>query len=115
MTRWYRSPEVILTDKNYNKAIDIWSLGIILVEIISCSSTYINKPDFDVNNRFLFKGKSCYPISPNKSNYDRVDYNDQIFKILERYPQEDISQKFNYLSEEDGQAYIKRIDTGSFN
>lgn len=30
-SRFYRAPEVILTDKNYGKAIDIWSLGIILL------------------------------------------------------------------------------------
>ena len=41
MTRWYRAPEVIITDKNYNKAIDIWSLGIILVEIVACSNPYV--------------------------------------------------------------------------
>lgn len=28
-TRWYRAPEVILLEKNYNAAIDIWSVGCI--------------------------------------------------------------------------------------
>jgi mitogen-activated protein kinase 1/3 len=64
MTRWYRAPEVIITDKNYDKAIDIWSLGVILVEIVGCSTPYVGKDNFDPNDRFIFKGKSCYPISP---------------------------------------------------
>ncbi len=32
-TRWYRAPEVILEWMNYSKAIDVWSVGCILVEM----------------------------------------------------------------------------------
>jgi len=32
-TRWYRAPEIILSWKQYTKAIDIWSLGCILAEL----------------------------------------------------------------------------------
>ena len=32
-TRWYRAPEVILTWKQYTKAIDIWSVGCIFAEL----------------------------------------------------------------------------------
>ena len=27
VTRWYRAPEIILVEKNYSEAIDIWSFG----------------------------------------------------------------------------------------
>ena len=63
-TRWYRAPEIIITDKNYNKAIDIYSLGCILAELVACSKPYSNKKDFDNTDRFLTPGKSCLPISP---------------------------------------------------
>jgi mitogen-activated protein kinase 1/3/mitogen-activated protein kinase 6 len=33
-TRWYRAPEVILSWKKYTKAIDMWSVGCILAELI---------------------------------------------------------------------------------
>lgn len=33
-TRWYRAPEVLLTYKVYTKAMDIWSLGCILGELL---------------------------------------------------------------------------------
>ena len=34
-TRWYRSPEVILCDTNYNQSCDIWSLGCTLAEMLT--------------------------------------------------------------------------------
>ncbi|KAL7416376.1 mitogen activated protein kinase-like protein [Mrakia frigida] len=34
-TRWYRAPEVMLTFKEYTRAIDIWSVGCILAEMIN--------------------------------------------------------------------------------
>ncbi|KAK4047694.1 mitogen activated protein kinase [Microbotryomycetes sp. JL201] len=34
-TRWYRAPEIMLTFKQYTKAIDIWSVGCIIGEMIS--------------------------------------------------------------------------------
>jgi len=39
-TRWYRAPEVMLNAKGYSKALDIWSVGCILGEMIN------NKPMF---------------------------------------------------------------------
>ncbi|GAA5843596.1 hypothetical protein JCM11251_007126 [Rhodosporidiobolus azoricus] len=34
-TRWYRAPEIMLSFKQYTKAIDIWSVGCICAEILS--------------------------------------------------------------------------------
>ncbi|TIB95368.1 Pkinase-domain-containing protein [Wallemia mellicola] len=34
-TRWYRAPEIMLTFKQYTSAIDIWSVGCILAEMLS--------------------------------------------------------------------------------
>ncbi|PVV02648.1 hypothetical protein BB560_002894 [Smittium megazygosporum] len=53
-TRWYRAPEIMLSYQSYTKAIDIWSVGCILAELLS------RKP--------LFKGR---------------DYVDQINKIID--------------------------------
>lgn len=34
VTRWYRAPELLLNCSEYTAAIDIWSVGCILLEII---------------------------------------------------------------------------------
>ena len=33
-TRWYRAPEIVLGSNNYSKAVDMWSVGCILGELI---------------------------------------------------------------------------------
>lgn len=33
-TRWYRSPELLLSSKKYTKAVDVWSVGCILAEML---------------------------------------------------------------------------------
>ena len=77
---------MVLIDHNYNKAIDIWSIGLILSELMFCSQKYSSQPDFDHSNRYFFPGDSCYPISPLLDGSDEVEPNDMIFKIMERSP-----------------------------
>jgi mitogen-activated protein kinase 1/3 len=47
--RWYRAPEVMLTFKEYTRAIDMWSVGCVLAEMVS------GKP--------LFPGRDCTTLS----------------------------------------------------
>lgn len=64
VSRWYRAPEIILTQKRYDQAIDIWSMGCILSEMINCSDVYQGSKDHDQEDRFLFPGTSCFPLTP---------------------------------------------------
>lgn len=34
VTRWYRAPEVLLSGGKYTEAIDVWSVGCILAELL---------------------------------------------------------------------------------
>ena len=34
VTRWYRAPEVIMGWRSYTKALDVWSVGCILAELV---------------------------------------------------------------------------------
>lgn len=69
MSRWYRSPEVILTDKTYGKGCDIWAIGCILIELIIGSKEFQDK-----ETRYLFQGLSCFPISPKNPHDEDADY-----------------------------------------
>lgn len=51
-TRWYRAPEIMLSFANYTTAIDVWSVGCILAELLG------GKP--------IFKGRECVPLSSYK-------------------------------------------------
>ena len=73
MTRWYRSPEICLTEKLYDKSVDIWSMGVILSEMLFCSTPYSKEVGFDCTNRFLFKGTSSFPLSPKSDGISEND------------------------------------------
>ena len=38
--RWYRAPEIMLACPNYGKAIDVWSVGCILAELLGRSPIF---------------------------------------------------------------------------
>lgn len=83
ISRWYRPPELILGETKYSTKVDDWSTGCILGELIKFTDS--NRKN--MKHTQMFKGTSCYPLSPCKDNKDNqiptVSKNDQIFKILE--------------------------------
>ena len=96
-TRFYRSPEVILMDKSYDKASDIWSVGLILAELMQVLE---NGGSFLKNSVALIQGNSCYPISPvNEDN--EVDRGDQFIEILKRFKDHDYELDFSFLRTSD--------------
>jgi len=48
--------------------VDIWGLGCILGELLFCANNKKIDKKFDPNHRFLFAGKSCFPLSPCEQN-----------------------------------------------
>jgi len=53
-------------ERSYDQAQDMWSFGCIIYELLK----YImreNNNDFK-KNRYLFKGTSCFPLSPIKND-----------------------------------------------
>ena len=85
VTRWYRAPELILLEKDYGPAIDVWSVGCIFAELLGMmkesAPTYLDRKP-------LFPGKSCFPLSPDKhAKEERKGFpfskNDQLAVIFE--------------------------------
>lgn len=63
-SRWYRSPELILTERVYGPKSDMWSVGCIFGECVSFTNDYSKHGYRETENRVMFPGTSCFPISP---------------------------------------------------
>jgi mitogen-activated protein kinase 1/3 len=96
VTRWYRAPELILLEKDYTAAIDVWSLGCIFAELLGMIKE--NAPTF-LDRSPLFPGTSCFPLSPDRSNnvkrggfpHSSQDQLSIIFSVLGTPSPDDIS------------------------
>ena len=64
-TRWYRAPEIILIEKLYTSAIDIWAAGCVFAELLN-----LFRPQCPIPNKRtpLFQGDSCFPLTPRKQD-----------------------------------------------
>ena len=94
-SRFYRAPEIILLEKDYGQALDMWSVGCILAELLQIvlpaegSPVLRNSLDgifsaMQNEQRVLFEGNTCYPLTPLKNVVlGHVDYNDQLRHILD--------------------------------
>ncbi|KAJ7072610.1 kinase-like domain-containing protein [Mycena amicta] len=52
-TRWYRAPEIMLSFANYSTAIDIWSIGCILAELLGGKPIFKGRDYVDQLNQIL--------------------------------------------------------------
>ncbi len=41
MTRWYRSPELILGSRHYTPAVDVWALGALFGELVTLTAMFL--------------------------------------------------------------------------
>lgn len=108
VTRWYRAPELILLEKDYGPAIDMWSVGCIFAELLGMmkesAPTYLDRKP-------LFPGKSCFPLSPDKHvKEERKGFpfskNDQlavIFEVVGTPSEEDKS----YVTDQKALEYLE--------
>jgi mitogen-activated protein kinase 1/3 len=82
-TRFYRPPEAIVCQKNYDVKTDIWSFGCIVSEIIQ---SVLRLDKSKANDKIiLFEGSYCFPVSPkqNEKNEFVVSSREQLIKIME--------------------------------
>mmetsp|Transcript_17584 Transcript_17584/g.25394 ORF Transcript_17584/g.25394 Transcript_17584/m.25394 type:complete len:282 (+) Transcript_17584:116-961(+) len=62
VTRWYRAPEIILSQP-YSAAVDMWSIGCIFAELLGMMRE--NRPNF-LERGAIFPGASCGELSVDK-------------------------------------------------
>lgn len=107
-TRWYRSPELILLEKIYSTAIDMWATGCLFAEMLQMIKT--NEPNFQ-NRKPLFPGTSCFPLSPSKKAKTKiagfpVSPNDQMNTIM-NFTGTPSEQDINFINDQKAENYIK--------
>ncbi|GMH41826.1 hypothetical protein BSKO_09736 [Bryopsis sp. KO-2023] len=68
LTLWYRPPEILLGDDQYTSAVDIWSIGCILAEIISRKPLFPGICEVDQLMK-IFAGRG----TPNHSNWEGIE------------------------------------------
>ncbi|XP_054565790.1 cyclin-dependent kinase 3 [Eptesicus fuscus] len=47
VTLWYRAPEILLGSKFYSTAVDIWSVGCIFAEMVTCKALFPGDSEID--------------------------------------------------------------------
>jgi mitogen-activated protein kinase 1/3 len=105
-SRWFRSPEIILIEKEYDQGIDIWSLGCILYELLLFSLASTNPELVPTKVNALFPGDHCYPLTPKNPKKSNEDTKDQLRTILETLgPQNDLS----FIESKAGQQFVEGI------
>lgn len=112
VTRWYRAPELILIEKNYDAKIDVWSVGCIYAELLGMLKEHA--PTF-LDRGPLFPGTSCFPQSPDtnarakKSGFP-VTHQDQlnvIFQVLGTPTGNDL----DFVTDDKALEYLKSFPT----
>ncbi|GAB2280599.1 hypothetical protein Dimus_015228 [Dionaea muscipula] len=76
VTLWYRAPELLLGAKQYSTAIDMWSLGCIMAELLSKEPLFNGKTEFDqLDKIFRILGTPNETIWPGFSKLPGVRIN----------------------------------------
>ncbi|KAL6520530.1 hypothetical protein OROMI_032292 [Orobanche minor] len=76
VTLWYRAPELLLGVKQYSTAIDMWSLGCIMAELLSKEPLFSGKTEFDqLDKIFKMLGTPNEKIWPGFSELPGVKVN----------------------------------------
>jgi len=79
-TRWYRAPEILLGSNNYTKAVDMWSIGCILGELLGAKPMFPGTSTMNQIDKILsILGR------PNKDDLDAIQ-SDYAAQMLENIP-----------------------------
>jgi len=109
-TRSYRPPEIILLERVYTTAVDMWAAGCVFAELLEMNKD--NQPDISKRSP-LFPGKSCFPLSPSANPTETVlgmpvSPNDQLRVIISSFSQLD-SDDLNFLNDQRAEDYVNAL------
>jgi serine/threonine protein kinase len=80
VTLWYRAPELLMGAASYNSSIDIWSIGCLLVELVSLKPLFPGRAELATVTRILrvlgapepAVWAECYAPLPQSSAFEEV-------------------------------------------
>ena len=115
-TRPYRAPEVILLEKHYHKSVDIWAVGIIIIELFKYLSTSADdkkKMQSNGKNNFqVFQASRCFPLTPKGVEWEddglpqtEGDLLDSVFELIGT----PIDSDWKFISDNFAIDYIKKF------
>eukprot|EP00744_Colponema_vietnamica_P001410 GILI01002337.1.p1 GENE.GILI01002337.1~~GILI01002337.1.p1 ORF type:complete len:388 (+),score=98.07 GILI01002337.1:60-1166(+) len=106
ITRWYRPPELLLENTNYDCQVDVWSVGCILAEM------YNRKPLFPGKNTMEQLKMICYAFGkPNEDFIERPEARQKLREMTVPTTKPGLSQLVPKLTNADGQDILKRMLT----
>eukprot|EP00282_Hemiselmis_andersenii_P001106 CAMPEP_0114133482 /NCGR_PEP_ID=MMETSP0043_2-20121206/13653_1 /TAXON_ID=464988 /ORGANISM="Hemiselmis andersenii, Strain CCMP644" /LENGTH=287 /DNA_ID=CAMNT_0001227069 /DNA_START=25 /DNA_END=885 /DNA_ORIENTATION=- len=80
-TRWYRSPELLWSAREYTSAVDVWACGLILAELLTNTPLLPGETDIDQLQRVLaLRGTpdvwaADWPEVEGLQDYDKISFN----------------------------------------
>ncbi|XAR55087.1 Mitogen-activated protein kinase [Bertholletia excelsa] len=95
VTRWYRAPELLLNCSEYTAAIDVWSVGCILGEIVTREPLF---PGRDYVDQLRLIMELLGSPDDTSLGFIRSDNARRYVKQLPRYPRQKFSARFPTMS-----------------
>lgn len=95
VTRWYRAPELLLNCSEYTAAIDIWSVGCILAEIMTREPLF---PGKDYVHQLRLITELLGTPDEDSLKFVRSDNARRYVKQLPKYPKQQLSARFPNMS-----------------
>ncbi|KAK8509645.1 hypothetical protein V6N12_001728 [Hibiscus sabdariffa] len=95
MTRWYRAPELLLNCSEYTAAIDIWSVGCILGEIMTRQPLF---PGKDYVHQLKLITELIGSPDDSSLGFLRSDNTRRYVRQLPQYPRQNFSARFPNMS-----------------
>lgn len=97
-TRWYRAPEIMLSFSNYTKAIDVWSVGCILGELLGGKPLFRGKDYVDQLNQILMILGTPKEATLTKIGSVRAQNYVRSLPIMRRVPYQELFPQANPLA-----------------
>ena len=94
VTRWYRAPEVLLNWMHYNQAVDIWSVGCIMAELLTGKALFPGNDHIDQLKKIMNLVGTPSPSLLAKISEDARNY----ILELKVMPKQDFYQRFVGIS-----------------